>query len=67
MMMMMMMMIMMMMMMMCRALLAAGAQCVLVSLWPVPDTAVKLIMKAFYSSLLQGARVSRALSEVSCH
>ena len=46
-----------------RALLAAGAQCVLVSLWPVPDTAVKLIMKAFYSSLLQGARVSRALSE----
>ena len=36
-----------------RALLAAGAQCVLMSLWPVPDTAVKLIMKAFYSSLLQ--------------
>ena len=37
----------------CRALLAAGARCVLVSLWPVPDTAVKLIMKALYSSLLQ--------------
>ena len=46
-----------------RALLAAGAQCVLVSLWPVPETAVKLIMKAFYSSLLQGSRVSRALAE----
>ena len=46
-----------------RALLAAGAQCVLVSLWPVPDTAVKLIMKALYSSLLQGARVSRALAD----
>ena len=46
-----------------RALLAAGAQCVLVSLWPVPDTAVKLMMKAFYSSLLQGARVSKALSD----
>ena len=46
-----------------RALLAAGAQCVLVSLWPVPDTAVQLVMKAFYSSLLQGARASRALSE----
>ena len=46
-----------------RALLAAGAQCVMVSLWPVPDTAVKLIMKAFYSSLLQGARVSRALAD----
>uniref|UniRef100_A0A0K2TA00 Uncharacterized protein n=1 Tax=Lepeophtheirus salmonis TaxID=72036 RepID=A0A0K2TA00_LEPSM len=46
-----------------RALLAAGAQCVLVSLWPVPDTAVRLIMKAFYSSLLQGSRASKALSE----
>ena len=46
-----------------RALLAAGAQCVLISLWPVPDTAVKLIMKALYSSLLQGARVSRALAD----
>ena len=46
-----------------RALLAAGAQCVLVSLWPVPDTAVKLVMKALYSSLLQGARVSRALAD----
>ena len=46
-----------------RALLAAGAQCVLVSLWPVPETAVKLIMKALYSSLLQGSRVSRALAE----
>lgn len=46
-----------------RALLAAGARCVLVSLWPVPDTAAKLMMKAFYSSLLQGARASRALAE----
>lgn len=36
-----------------RALLAAGAQCVLVSLWPVPDTAVKIFMRTFYSSLLQ--------------
>ena len=35
----------------------------MVSLWPVPDTAVKLIMKALYSSLLQGARVSRALAD----
>jgi CHAT domain-containing protein len=46
-----------------RALLAAGAQCVLVCLWPVPELAVRLIMKAFYSSLLQGNRVSRALAE----
>lgn len=36
-----------------RALLAAGAQSVLVSLWPVPDTAVKIFMRTFYSSLLQ--------------
>ncbi|XP_065205556.1 tetratricopeptide repeat protein 28 isoform X2 [Planococcus citri] len=46
-----------------RALLAAGAQCVLVSLWPVPDTAAKILLKAFYSALLQGSRVSRALAE----
>ncbi|EEB13728.1 rapsynoid, putative [Pediculus humanus corporis] len=46
-----------------RALLAAGAQCVLVSLWPVPDTATKILLKAFYSALLQGYRVSRALTE----
>ncbi|GAB6029967.1 Tetratricopeptide repeat protein 28 [Chamberlinius hualienensis] len=46
-----------------RALLAAGAQCVLVSLWPAPDTAVKILLRTFYSSLLQGSRVSRALSE----
>ena len=36
-----------------RALLAAGAQSVLISLWPVPDTAVKIFMRTFYSSLLQ--------------
>lgn len=41
-----------------RALLAAGAQCVLVSLWPVPDTAAKILLKAFYSSLLQVSTVS---------
>ncbi|RXG73807.1 Tetratricopeptide repeat protein 28 [Armadillidium vulgare] len=46
-----------------RALLAAGAQCVLLSLWPVPDTAVKILFRTFYSSLLQGAKASRALSE----
>ena len=46
-----------------RALLAAGAQCVLVSLWPVPDTATKILLRAFYSALLQGSRVSKALTE----
>ncbi len=48
-----------------RALLAAGAQCVLVSLWPVPIAAVKVVMKAFYSSLLQGSKTSKALAEAT--
>ncbi|XP_063219865.1 tetratricopeptide repeat protein 28 isoform X2 [Bacillus rossius redtenbacheri] len=46
-----------------RAFLAAGAQCVLVSLWPVPETATKILLRTFYSALLQGVRVSRALAE----
>ncbi|XP_066144838.1 tetratricopeptide repeat protein 28 [Euwallacea fornicatus] len=46
-----------------RALIAAGAQAVLVSLWPVPDTATKILLRAFYSSLLQGTRAAKALSE----
>ncbi|KAH1018166.1 hypothetical protein HUJ05_005980 [Dendroctonus ponderosae] len=46
-----------------RALLAAGAQAVLVSLWPVPDTATKILLRAFYSALLQGTRAAKALSE----
>jgi hypothetical protein len=36
-----------------RALLVAGAQCILVCLWPVPDTATKILLRAFYSALLQ--------------
>ncbi|CAB3376550.1 Hypothetical predicted protein [Cloeon dipterum] len=46
-----------------RALLASGVQCVLLALWPVPDTAAKILLRAFYSALFQGARVSRALAE----
>lgn len=46
-----------------RALLTAGAQAVLVSLWPVPDTATKILLRAFYSALLQGTRAAKALSE----
>lgn len=42
-----------------RAFLAAGAQAVLVSLWPVPDTAVKIFMRTFYSSLLQVIQLFR--------
>merc|ERR1719232_2445561 len=44
-------------------ILAAGAQCVLVTLWPVPESAVHLVMKPLYSALLQGTRISRALAD----
>ncbi|OPJ74905.1 tetratricopeptide repeat protein 28 isoform C [Patagioenas fasciata monilis] len=46
-----------------RAFLAAGAQCVLVSLWPVPVAASKMFVHAFYSSLLNGLKASAALGE----
>uniref|UniRef100_A0A8D8SR68 Tetratricopeptide repeat protein 28 n=1 Tax=Cacopsylla melanoneura TaxID=428564 RepID=A0A8D8SR68_9HEMI len=46
-----------------RALLSAGAQCVLISLWKVPHMAAKILLRALYSALLQGCRVGRALNE----
>ncbi|XP_064620053.1 tetratricopeptide repeat protein 28-like isoform X2 [Lineus longissimus] len=46
-----------------RALLAAGAQCVLFALWPVPEQASRIFMKTFYTALLQGCKASRALGE----
>ncbi|GBP96134.1 Tetratricopeptide repeat protein 28 [Eumeta japonica] len=43
----------------CRAFLAAGAQAVLLALWPAPlDTATKILYRALYSALLQGSRVA---------
>ena len=36
-----------------RAFLAAGAQSVLFCLWPVPDMAARILLRAFYTSLLQ--------------
>lgn len=39
--------------------LSAGAGAVLISLWPVPETAAKILLRAFYSALLQGARAAR--------
>lgn len=39
--------------------LYAGANAVLISLWPVPETAAKILLRAFYSALLQGARAAR--------
>ncbi|CAG4932731.1 unnamed protein product [Colias eurytheme] len=48
----------------CRALLAAGAQAVLLALWPPPqDTAAKILYRALYSALLQGSRVAKALGD----
>ncbi|KAI8120441.1 Tetratricopeptide repeat protein 28 [Lucilia cuprina] len=43
--------------------LCAGAGAVLISLWPVPETAAKILLRAFYSALLQGVRAARALAE----
>jgi CHAT domain-containing protein len=46
-----------------RAFLAAGVQCVLVALWPVPVAASKMFLQTFYSSLLNGLKASAALGE----
>lgn len=39
--------------------LKAGASAVLLSLWPVPETASKILLRAFYSALLQGTRAAK--------
>lgn len=44
-----------------RALLSAGAQCVLFSLWPVPDSASKLLMRTLYGALQDGLPVTQVL------
>lgn len=46
-----------------RAFLAAGAQSLVVSLWPVEDSATSTLMQLFYQNLLQGASRVQALSE----
>ncbi|XP_044282121.1 tetratricopeptide repeat protein 28 isoform X3 [Varanus komodoensis] len=46
-----------------RAFLAAGAHCVLASLWPVPVAASKAFVHAFYTALLGGLKASAALGE----
>ncbi|XP_033845014.1 tetratricopeptide repeat protein 28 [Periophthalmus magnuspinnatus] len=46
-----------------RAFLAAGVQCVCVSLWPVPTAASKLFMHTFYATLMNGTKASAALTE----
>ncbi|CAI9715780.1 repeat 28 [Octopus vulgaris] len=44
-----------------RALLSVGAECVLYSLWQVPDQASKLLMKTMYLMLQEGRTVTQAL------
>lgn len=44
-----------------QAFLASGAECVLVPLWPASFQTSRLMMNAFYSSLLYGSKASRAL------
>ncbi|XP_033099521.1 tetratricopeptide repeat protein 28-like [Anneissia japonica] len=46
-----------------RAFLAAGAQSVLVPLWPVPELATKIFMRSLYEALLRGLKTSNAVSE----
>jgi CHAT domain-containing protein/tetratricopeptide (TPR) repeat protein len=46
---------------MSRALLSAGARCVVVSLWPVPDRPTRRLMLAFYQALLRGEPAADAL------
>lgn len=45
------------------AFLAAGAQCVLFPLWPVPESAVCVFLKTLYGCLLNGTHVHQALNE----
>lgn len=46
-----------------RAFLAAGAQSLVISLWPVEDSATSELMQNFYQHLLQGASRVQALGE----
>ena len=46
---------------MAQLLLAAGAECVLLPLWPSSFQASRLMMNAFYNSLIYGSKASRAL------
>ena len=46
-----------------RAFLAAGARCVLVSLWAIDDEATMVFMKCFYQHLKEGKTACAALHE----
>lgn len=46
-----------------RAFKLAGAKCILMSLWPVPDNATKELMNRFYSNLILSHNVDKAFSQ----
>ena len=46
-----------------RAFLAAGAQSVLVPLWPVAEASNKIFMRTLYNTLLQGTKASVAIGD----
>src|SRR5206468_1388593 len=49
-----------------RAFLAAGASSLVMSLWPVEDSATSELMQAFYERLLAGDSKVQALREAQC-
>lgn len=49
-----------------RAFLAAGAQSLVMSLWPVEDQMTSVFMERFYRNLLQGERKVQALRAAQC-
>jgi CHAT domain-containing protein len=49
-----------------RAFLAAGASSLVISLWPVEDTATNELMKLFYQNLLKGESKVQALRAAQC-
>lgn len=50
-----------------RAFLAAGASSLVMSLWPVEDTATNKLMEFFYRRLLEGDSKIAALRAAQCH
>ena len=50
-----------------QAFLASGAKSLVMSLWPVEDTATTIFMQHFYLGLLDGKTRAEALRDAQCH